>query len=45
MNAPLLLQLFSRSPFALRLMLLEMLTSPKKSEIRFDKSDVQSPRK
>ncbi|WP_154325156.1 hypothetical protein [[Pantoea] beijingensis] len=29
MKAPLLLRLFSRSPFTLRLMLLEMLTAPK----------------
>jgi len=32
MKAPLLLRLFSRSPFTLRLMLLEMLTAPKKPD-------------
>ncbi|MBP2170528.1 hypothetical protein J2125_003720 [Erwinia toletana] len=32
MKAPLLLRLFCRSPFTLRLMLLEMLTTPQKPE-------------
>lgn len=32
MRAPLLLRLFCRSPFTLRLMLLEMLTPPEKPD-------------
>lgn len=32
MKTPLLLRLFSRSPFTLRLMLLEMLTHPEKPD-------------